>query len=141
MKKIILLAVWAISACTASLTQEEKNIAHVQSMFNAFNLHDWKAMSEHYADSALFLDPAFGTTYVHQSRAEIVGKYSAMETLFPNIQDEVTTIFAQGDKVSIEFVSTGTSGDSITFTLPISCVLTLHNGLIIKDATYYNNCQ
>jgi ketosteroid isomerase-like protein len=134
--------VWAITACTSSIqTQEEKNMAHVRSMFDAFNRHDWKAMSEHYTDSALFLDPTLGVEYVHQSRTETADKYAAMETMFPNIKDEVITIFAKEDKVAIEFISTGSSGDSITFKLPISCILTLKDNLIVRDATYYNNCE
>lgn len=134
--------VWAITACTSStVNEEERNIAHVRRMFDAFNRHDWKAMSEHYTDSALFLDPAIGTEYIKQSRVETADKYAAMEKMFPDIKDEIVTIFGKGNKVAVEFISTGTSGDSLKFTLPISCVLTLDKNLIIQDATYYNNCQ
>jgi ketosteroid isomerase-like protein len=129
-------------ACTSSSpTQEETNTRHVQSMFDSFNRHDWKAMTEHYADSALFLDPSFGIEYVTQTRKETASKYADMEHLFPNVHDEVASIVAQGNKVAVEFISTGSSGDSLSFRLPISCVLTLRNNLIVKDATYYNNCQ
>lgn len=141
MRAFLILLVWAVSACTSSSGQEEKNSQHVQSMFEAFNRHDWKAMSEHYEDSALFLDPSFGIDYVRQSRNEMITKYTQMEQLFPNIHDKVVTLFAKGDQVTVEFVSTGSSGDSLSFTLPISCVLTLRDQLIVKDATYYNNCQ
>jgi ketosteroid isomerase-like protein len=142
MRIILLLMVWAITACTSSTAnEEERNIAHVRSMFDAFNRHDWKAMSEHYSDSALFLDPALGTEYIKQSRVETANKYAVMEEIFPDIKDEVITIFGKGDKVAIEFISSGTSADGIKFTLPISCVLTLDKNLIAQDATYYNNCQ
>lgn len=141
MRTFLILLVWAITACTSSSSQEEKNSQHVQSMFEAFNRHDWKAMSEHYTDSALFLDPSFGIDYVHQSRSEMIAKYTQLEQLFPNVHDEVVTLFAKGDQVVVEFISTGSSGDSLSFTLPISCVLTLRDQLIVKDATYYNNCQ
>lgn len=142
MRLLLLLVVWAITACTSSTSNEEvRNIAHVRSMFDAFNRHDWKAMSEHYADSALFLDPALGLEYVNQSRNETADKYAAMEVIFPDIKDEVITIFGKGDKVAIEFISSGASGDSIKFKLPISCVLTLDKNLIVRDATYYNNCE
>lgn len=141
MRTFLILLVWAASACTSSSSQEEKNSQHVQSMFEAFNRHDWKAMSEHYTDSALFLDPSFGIDYVVQTRSEMVTKYTAMEQLFPNVHDKVVTLLAKDDKVVVEFISTGSSGDSLSFTLPISCVLTLRNNLIVKDATYYDNCQ
>lgn len=140
--RIIVLMVWAFVACTSSYpTQEEINTKHVQGMFDAFNRHDWKAMAEYYADSAHFLDPAFGSEYVIQTRKETAGKYADMEHLFPTLHDEVVSMVAQGDKVAVEFISTGSFGDSLSFKLPISCVLTLRDNLIVKDATYYNNCQ
>lgn len=142
MRNFAMLMVWAFMACTSSSpTLEERNTHHVQSMFDAFNRHDWKSMTEHYSDSALFLDPAFGNEYIIQTRKETASKYADMEHQFPNVHDDVISIVAQGDKVAVEFISTGSSGDSLSFTLPISCVLTLRNNLIIKDATYYNNCQ
>lgn len=142
MRLFIILLVWALVACTTSSNrQEEKNIAHVKSMIDAFNRHNWKAMAEHYADSALFLDPSFGIEYVVQTREEMALKYADMEQLFPDIHDEVLSLVAQGDKVAVEFISTGSSGDSLSLKLPIGCVLTLRNNLIVKDATYYNNCQ
>lgn len=128
--------------CASSATQQEtKNLALVQQMYAAFNSHDWQKMSAFYADSALFLDPSFGTAYIRQSRANIVNKYAELEKLFPTIHDEVITLVAKDDKVFVEFVATGNSGDSIQLTLPIAGVLTLKNNLIVKDATYYNNCQ
>jgi ketosteroid isomerase-like protein len=121
--------------------QEEENIAVVKGMFEAFNRHDWQDMADHYADNATFLDPSFGIDYVSQTKEELVKKYSDMEAVFPDIHDEVVTLFARENRVAVEFVSTGKSGDSLSFRLPISCVLTIENGKIIKDANYYNNCQ
>lgn len=142
MRFTLFMLVWACLACTNSSTvNEESNVKQVQEMFEAFNHHDWKAMADHYTDTALFLDPSFGTRYTKQSRDEMIRKYTEMEQLFPNIHDSLVTILAMNDKVAVEFISTGTSGDSLSFRLPISCVLTLHQGLIIQDATYYNNCQ
>jgi ketosteroid isomerase-like protein len=142
MKKNFVLLVWACVACTNTPNSgENENIAHVKSMFDAFNRHDWKTMSEHYADSAQFLDPSFGPHYVIQSRSDIVKKYQELEQMFPNVSDQIVNVFAAGNTVAVEFISTGNSGDSISLRLPISAVLTLQNGLIVKDATYYNNCQ
>lgn len=133
--------VWAAAACTtSSQSGEQANTEHVQSMFAAFNRHDWTALSDHYSDTAEFLDPSFGSAYVRQTRADVATKYAAMEKIFPNINDEVVTLVAQGDKVAVEFISTG-SADTISFRLPISCILTLKNGKIVRDATYYDNCQ
>lgn len=107
-------------------------------MFDAFNRHDWNAMTNYYSESASFLDPSFGKEYVNKSRKETAAKYAEMEKMFPDLHDEVIGVYPSGDKVTIEFISTGTISDSIKFSLPIVSVLTFENGLIVKDATYYD---
>ena len=140
MRRISIVVLWALAACNTSPTPEAENEKIVRSMFAAFNRHDWKAMAEHYVDSAYFLDPAFGPDYVQQSHAEIVIKYNEMQSLFPDLHDEVVTLVASSNRVAVEFVSTGTQPDGATFRLPISAMLTIENGKIVRDATYYNNC-
>jgi ketosteroid isomerase-like protein len=63
-----------------------------------------------------------------------------MQKMFPDLHDEVVTLFSQGDKVAVEFISTSMRGDQ-KFTLPICTIFTIQNGKIVRDATYYNNCQ
>lgn len=116
---------------------QQENIAVVKSMFDAFNKHDWKAMADHYADSAYFLDPAYGKEYVVQTRAEMIQKYSELHTMFPDVHDDVVGLYPSHDKVAVEFISSG-KNDSVTFTLPISCILSLKDGKIVRDATYYD---
>jgi ketosteroid isomerase-like protein len=126
-----------IIGCTSS-GQQEKNAAAAEKLFDAFNRHDWKEMSSVYAESASFLDPSFGKEYVSKTRTETAGKYSEMEKMFPDIHDDVTGIYPSGDVVTVEFVSTGKMNDSVSFRLPIISVLTFKDGLIVKDATYYD---
>lgn len=127
-----------IPACSSSIRiEDEKNVAVVKSMFEAFNRHDWDAMTKHYADSAAFLDPAYGIAYVVQSHADIAQKYSELAAMFPDVRDDIVGIYPSTDKVVVEFISSG-KNDSVTFSLPISCILTLKDGKIIRDATYYD---
>ncbi len=141
MRASLILLLWAPVACSApSENPTAKNEQLVRSMFEAFNRHDWEAMASHYSDSALFLDPSFGTDYVWQTRTEMVIKYKEMHALFPDLHDEVVTVTANDNRVAVEFISTGTQPDGKQFELPIGCVLTLEAGKIVKDATYYNNC-
>ncbi|HEY5825262.1 MAG TPA: nuclear transport factor 2 family protein [Cyclobacteriaceae bacterium] len=132
-----LLLILFISGCSKKLPPNE-NGAIVISMFDAFNRHDWKAMADHYIDSASFLDPSFGKEYVIQSKAALASKYEEMQKFLPDIHDEVIGLYPSGNKVSVEFISTGTMPDGTKFKLPISCILTLENGKIVKDATYYD---
>lgn len=122
-------------ACTAP---DNGNIAVARKMFDAFNRHDWAEMASYYDENAQFLDPSFGKDYVTKTRSETIVKYQGFEQVFPNIHDEITGIYPSGDKVIVEFVSTGTSGDSLSLRLPIVAVLTFREGRIAKDATYYD---
>lgn len=127
-----------IAACSPLMKQENKNSKVAEKLFEAFNSHNWEAMTDLYAEEAQFLDPSYGTEFVTKSRAETMAKYKEMETIFPNIHDEVKNIHTSGETVIVEFISTGTAADGTTFTLPIVSLLTIRNGLIIKDATYYD---
>ncbi len=137
MKILFAILFFTIISCSPSAEKQNKETA--TQMFAAFNAHNWQQMTSYYAPDADYLDPAYGMGYVRKSSGEIVEKYSGLEKMFPDIHDEVKGMYASNDKVTIEFISTGSSGDSIKFTLPICAVLTFQNGKIIRDATYYDN--
>jgi ketosteroid isomerase-like protein len=139
MKKtvIIVACILALSACTTPATTNE-NEAATKKLFDAFNRHAWDEMTLVYAENASFLDPSFGKDYVTKSRKETAEKYASLQQMFPNLHDEVVGIYPAGDVVTVEFVATGTMNDSINFRLPIVSVLTFKDGLIVKDATYYD---
>ncbi|MFZ6002158.1 MAG: nuclear transport factor 2 family protein [Bacteroidota bacterium] len=143
MKKFLLIAL-LFSACTTTVTTEDDSTAVenerlVRAMFEAFNAHAWEKMADYYADSASFLDPSFGIDYVIRSKTETASKYKEMESIFPDIRDDLKEVYTYGDKVIAEFVSTGTAPDGSRFTLPIVSILTVRDGKIVKDATYYDN--
>src|SRR5882672_7591232 len=94
--------------CTACPSNKNEQLAN--EMFAAFNRHDWSAMASYYSDRAEFLDPSFGLDYVTRSRNETVTKYSEMARTFTDITDTIKSVHCAGDKVIIEFVSSGSSG-------------------------------
>jgi ketosteroid isomerase-like protein len=63
-----------------------------------------------------------------------------LQNQFPDIYDSVRNVKASGERVVVEFVSTGTSREGQRFSLPICTVLTFKNGKVVRDATYYSNC-
>ncbi|RZJ76649.1 MAG: nuclear transport factor 2 family protein [Flavobacterium sp.] len=137
---IILLLVFSIATgCNSAVNQSEKNIAAAKEMFTAFNSHNWEKMVAAYTDTAEFLDPAFGTDYVKKTRKETVEKYAGMQQMFTDIKDDITSISASGDMVTVQFISSGTPEGGQTWHLPICSVLTFKDGKIVKDATYYDN--
>ncbi|HWA33618.1 MAG TPA: nuclear transport factor 2 family protein [Cyclobacteriaceae bacterium] len=139
MKKLLFL-IWLIAVLGSCTTQDPAaaNRAIANRMFDAFNKHDWEGMASCYSETASFLDPSFGTEYVPKTRKETVAKYNEMTKLFPDLHDEVTGMYTSGDKVIAEFIATGSMSDSVKFRIPIAIVLTMKDGLIVKDATYYD---
>jgi ketosteroid isomerase-like protein len=134
------LITFLLASCIRNTEEPPKNenAEIVNSMFDAFNRHDWKAMADHYIDSSSFLDQSFGKEYIIQSNVDLAHKYAEMQQFLPDIHDEIVGLYSSGDKVSVEFISTGTMPDGTKFLLPISCILTLKNWKIVKDATYYD---
>jgi len=138
MRKSLLLFLGILIAGCSNNSETEKNVTIATAMFDAFNKHDWKKMASYYSNDAQFLDPSFGTEYVTKSRNETAVKYAEFEKMFPDIQDRVVGMYPSNEKVTIEFISTGSISDSTKFKLPIITVLTFKDGLIVKDATYYD---
>jgi ketosteroid isomerase-like protein len=136
---LILAFITLVNSCSHEKANEiNENAGVVKSMFDSFNRHDWKAMADHYIDSASFLDPSYGLEYVKQSRSQLIEKYGEMQNVFPDIHDEIVGTYPSGDKVIVEFISSGKAADGTSFKLPISCILTLKDARIVKDATYYD---
>lgn len=134
MRRVFFISCMLLLACSGKSHNEQS----ARAMFDEFNHHNWKGVASYYTEQAEFLDPAFGTDYVTRSREQTASKYAEMEKMFPNIVDDVRSIYAVDDKIIVEFVSSGSSGDSIKFKLPICTILTFKDGLITRDATYYD---
>lgn len=124
-----------LSACT---DEREENLRVARELFRYFNAHDWNTMASCYSDSAKFLDPSLGADWVSLSHAGIVRKYSDLERAIPDVQDDIVELLAVENGVVVQFVSSGHAADSTTFRLPICSVLTIAQGKIIRDATYYD---
>ena len=131
-----------MSACTAQNPEvaNNRNEAIARQLFEHFNNHDWKRMAALYTETAEFKDPSFGKNTVKQTRAQTIEKYSQLQQMFPDLCDSVIAIYPSGEQyITIEFVSKGRSPQGASFMLPICSILTIENGLITKDFTYYDN--
>ena len=99
-------------------------------------------MASLYSEIADFKDPTLGKGIVKQTRQQIIDKYSALNKVFPDLHDEVIKTYVSGENhIIIEFVSTGTAPDNTKFELPICAILTIENGLITKDFSYFDNFE
>ncbi|SHK52057.1 nuclear transport factor 2 family protein [Epilithonimonas mollis] len=137
---LLMLSALTVGCSNCDTKGNPENEQLVKHYFELFNKHQWKELSELYAEHAEFKDPSFGTGTVKQSRPDFVKKYTELNQMFPNLKDEVKHIYVSGDKhIIVEFVSTGTAPDQSGFELPICTVFTIENGKITKDFTYYDN--
>jgi ketosteroid isomerase-like protein len=145
MKKILSLFIVAFSliSCndqkqkTMSTTDNEKL---VKQYFEHFNNHDFVKMANMYAETTDFKDPSLGQGIVKQTRQQTIEKYTELAKVFPDLHDQVIQTYPSGDNhIIIEFVSSGTGPDKVKFELAICTILTIENGLITKDFTYFDN--
>ena len=156
MRNLILLSCFSIAAfssCTNEKAKEQPVPAPASSvgsnpegvarlLFERFNQHDWEGMAALYTDTAEFKDPSLGKGIVKMTRTETVKKYKELNGFFPNIRDSVVAMYPSGDNyVTVEFISKGTAPDGTVFELPICTILTIEQGFITRDFTYYDNQQ
>ena len=116
--------------------------AFVDEYFQHFNNHDWEAMAGMHKEKTQLKDPSFGTELVWRTREEIVAKYTELSQVFPDLRDSVVAVYPSGaNHIIVEFVSTGSSPDGFNFTLPICTIMTIEDGLVSKDFTYYDDFE
>ena len=112
----------------------------VKQYFEHFNNHDFAKMANMYAETTDFKDPSLGQGIVKQTRQQTIDKYTELTKIFPDLHDQVIQTYPSGDKnIIVEFVSSGTGPDKVKFELAICTILTIENGLITKDFTYFDN--
>ena len=93
-----------------------------------------------YSEISEFKDPSLGKEIVKQTRQQIIDKYSELTQIFPDLHDRVIQTYPSGDKhIIVEFISTGTAPDNSKFELPVCTILTIENGVITKDFSYFDN--
>lgn len=160
---VMLTLVFVVTAVFASGQTVEKNkfskektkmkvdvkpesVKTVEKMFAAFNRRDADAIATLYAENVYADAPDFPQP--KRTRAEVAEHYREMFRQSPDIHDDVKSITASGNRVFVEFISTGTMENPSTemppsvkgkkFSLKIASILELENGKIVRDITYYD---
>lgn len=113
----------------------------IEQYFKYFNSHEWQKMANMYIDQPEMKDPAYGIKNVKMTKADIVKKYSELNQMIPDLQDNIINMYYSGDNVIVEFESSGTAPDGSKFTLPICTIFEIKEGKITKDLTYYDNFE
>lgn len=148
MKKISFFALIAIfSSCQQKIeVPKEKdnaaaNVTIVRQMFDAFNAHDWAKMANFYTNPYKALDPAFGLKHVEKTHEDMLKHYGSLQEWSPNVKDSLILVEPIGkNKVLVQFVSKGNMAENnMAWELPICSILTVENGKVATDETYYDS--
>jgi ketosteroid isomerase-like protein len=126
---MLLLGALIAVGCGATDDSAKKT---AESVFEAFNAHDWERMESLYAPDVEMMDPSFEG--IKRGKQGMTDFYRSV----PDIHDEIKSITASGNSVVVEFVSTGTI-EGQPFTLPICTVFQIENGHVVSDHTYYDS--
>lgn len=124
-----------LSACAAGQTTTASSRTVLETRFAAFNRHDLDAIVALYAPDAVLISPGF---CADRSGAEGARRtYGELFKAFPDITDEVTASVVDDDHIAVQFVAhVGKPGAG--FSAPIANFLTLEQGLIKRDVTYFD---
>lgn len=124
--------------------KDHKEVA--QAIFAAFNRHDAEGIASLYANDTFVDSPDFPAP--KRSPKEVAENYRNYFESMPDIKDDVTNIIVSGDKVIVEFVSSGTIQNLAPddppvmkgkkFSLKICSILQIKNGKVVRDITYYD---
>ncbi|MEQ9301187.1 MAG: nuclear transport factor 2 family protein [Cyclobacteriaceae bacterium] len=124
------------SIAFAQTNQEQQNKSIALGVFEAFNAHDWQKMAGYYHDEAVIEDPSEPEPVI--GVADMPTKYAGYAEFVPDIQDKVTNLYVFRNHVVIEFTSHGTTIEGDAFSLPICTIMTIEDGKITRDASYYD---
>jgi ketosteroid isomerase-like protein len=142
---IMLLALLLLVPVKAVLAEgdSEETRQIVLALFEAFNRHDTEALVALYTEDTKIVspgdkEPRFG----HEVVREI---YQGHFDNIPGVYDAVQNIIAEGNRAAVEFIASWdqpTEDDpEARGTLRISTFITITDGLISADVTYYDRVE
>jgi len=125
-----LLAVGIVGCANAPSNQTSAQQL-VDARFATFNRHDLDGIVKLYASDAVLTSPGYCSP--RQGEEGVRRAYGDLFKAYPDISDEVTGYLVQGDRIAVQYVV-----HLGKYTAPLASFLTLKDGLIVRDATYYD---
>lgn len=115
----------------------------IVSLFEAFNRHDTEALVALYSEDAQILSPGDLNPRVGNSVVRDI--YADHFDNIPGVHDAVQNIVVEGNRGAVEFTASWdqpTEGDpDARGQLRIAAFITVRNGKIIKDITYFDRVE
>ncbi len=115
----------------------------ILALFEAFNRHDTEALVDLYSEDARIRSP--GDIEPRIGREVVREIYGGHFENIPGVHDAVQNIIAEGDQGSVEFIASWdqpTDDDpNARGNLRIASFITVKNGKIIQDITYFDRME
>ncbi len=141
MRIVVVIGVFAVLfglvACSSVKTDEHATTKKVvREMFEAFNQHDVTLLVSLYAEDAVVVSPDKCEPLV--GRPAIASGYQDLFDQVPDVKDTISIMIAEGERAAVEFVASSEI-EGAEFQLPIAAILTVQDGLIVRDVGYFDS--
>jgi ketosteroid isomerase-like protein len=115
----------------------------IRSLFEAFNRHDTDALVTLYSTEAILFSPGDSEPQIgHEAVREI---YQDHFDNIPGVHDAVQNIVAAGERGAVEFIASweqpSADDPNARGNLRIASFITVKNGKIVKDVTYFDRVE
>jgi len=120
-----------IAGCAHAPSAQTSAQQLVAARFATFNRHDLDGIVKLYAPDAVLTSPGYCTP--RQGEEGVRRAYGELFKAYPDISDEVTGYVAQGDRIAVQYVV-----HLGKYTASLASFVTLQDGLIVRDDTYYD---
>ena len=115
----------------------------ILAMFTAFNKHDIDAIVDLYSVDAFILSP--GDVEPRIGKEVVRNIYADHFDNIPNVHDAVQNLVIEGERGAVEFIATwdqtSKNDSKARGKLRIAAFLTVKNGQIVKDVTYFDRVE
>lgn len=128
---VSLLFAAGVAGCAHAPSAQTSAQQLVDARFATFNRHDLDGIVKLYAPEAVLTSPGFCTPRQGQEGAR--RSYGDLFKAYPDISDEVVSYVAEGDHIAVQFVV-----HLGKYSAPLATFLTVKDGLIVRDDTYYD---
>jgi ketosteroid isomerase-like protein len=120
-----------IAGCAHAPSAQTSAQQLVDARFATFNRHDLDGIVRLYAPDAVLTSPGYCSP--RQGEAGVRRAYGDLFKAYPDISDDVVSYVAEGDHIAVQYVV-----HLGKYTAPLASFLTLKDGLIVRDDTYYD---
>lgn len=135
----VLLTGWICLSCTNDESvAQAANVQLVKEVHLLINQHNWKELSNLFADSVSLKGATGGSQITRQSKQQCINNYRKMQQTFPQLSQHITQLYAAGTHhVIVETIAEGMATDSILLSRSSCTIFTIENQKISRLYIYH----